>query len=1056
MRRKLPWVVAVAFGLSLAVAVPHRVLAQQSQKAPAESDPEKAIAAYEAALSVTTRAQQPGEWARTQNSLGEAYQNRTRGDRADNLEKSIAAYEAALTVFTRTQQPDDWASAQNNLGRAYGDRTRGDRADNLEKSIAAYEASLTVFTRTHRSGKWTPTQNNLGIAYGDRIRGDLADNLEKSIALHQAALTGYTRERFPVEWAAVQTNLGNRYRARIRGDLADNREKAIAALEAALTVRTRAQRPREWAEAQNSLANAYLYRIRGDRADNLERAIAGYTAALAVHTRTALPREWAETQNNLAVAYQSRIRGDRADNLEKAIAAFEAALTVLTRAALPRHWAQTQNNLGSAYQRRIRGDRADNLEKAIAAHEGALAIRTRTALPNDWAATQDDLGVAYADRLRGDRADNLERAIAAYESALTVFTRAQLPRYWADTQSNLGTAYRKRIRGDAADNLKKAIAAYEASLTVSTRAQLPRDHLHTGRLLGAALADARQWHKAGLVYADARGAFLQLFGLGLNEAEARDLIVEAGPMFADAAFAAAARGDLKAALDLANEGRARQLRVALRRQGVELPAEKRPRHDALTTELRGLEGIAASAKGAEAAAALDRVATLRKELADLIAPHLPQEAGLTREVVPEGGAVVVPVVTRLGGKVLIAANGGRADGPDPVVTVVDLPQLTSARLDQLMRGDGKTGGWLGAYQAQGGPRYAQWLAAIEGLGSELWALIGESMDRGLKARGLKSGARIAILPTAALGLLPLGLAQDPVSKRRLAETWEIVQAPSFEALATAAAQAAQTVAPSLAAAINPTGDLPFTETEGALVAARFAGRPQLKLDTSVATTDLVIAALKGKSHWHFASHGAFDWNDARQSGLVMRDGERLTVGRLIETQGSLGRPRLVVLSACETGLYDIDRNPDEFVGLPATFMQAGATGVVGSLWLVDDLATALLVAKLYDLHLGQPGGGLAPPTALRQAQAWLRNSTGTELEAYAGAAARQAKIDPTKLAELSSVLTRGQRTASSRFAGVWDALAGETRRAPQSNPAPGGKRPFEHPYFWAGFVYTGL
>ncbi|HWE19917.1 MAG TPA: hypothetical protein VG758_22500, partial [Hyphomicrobiaceae bacterium] len=68
--------------------MPHRVLAQQSQKAPAESDPEKAIAAYEAALSVTTRAQQPGEWARTQNSLGEAYQNRTRGDRADNLEKS--------------------------------------------------------------------------------------------------------------------------------------------------------------------------------------------------------------------------------------------------------------------------------------------------------------------------------------------------------------------------------------------------------------------------------------------------------------------------------------------------------------------------------------------------------------------------------------------------------------------------------------------------------------------------------------------------------------------------------------------------------------------------------------------------------------------------------------------------------------------------------------------------------------------------------------------------------------------------------------------------------
>jgi CHAT domain-containing protein len=102
----------------------------------------------------------------------------------------------------------------------------------------------------------------------------------------------------------------------------------------------------------------------------------------------------------------------------------------------------------------------------------------------------------------------------------------------------------------------------------------------------------------------------------------------------------------------------------------------------------------------------------------------------------------------------------------------------------------------------------------------------------------------------------------------------------------------------------------------------------------------------------------------------MREGERLTIGRLMEARGSLGRPRLVVLSACETGLYDIDRNPDEFVGLPATFMQAGAAGVVGSLWLVDDLATALLMAKFYDLHQGGARGGVTPPTALRQAQTW--------------------------------------------------------------------------------------
>ncbi len=65
--------------------------------------------------------------------------------------------------------------------------------------------------------------------------------------------------------------------------------------------------------------------------------------------------------------------------------------------------------------------------------------------------------------------------------------------------------------------------------------------------------------------------------------------------------------------------------------------------------------------------------------------------------------------------------------------------------------------------------------------------------------------------------------------------------------------------------------------------------------------------------------------DARQSALLMYNAARLSVGRLLEAEG-LGRPRLVVLSACETGLSDITNSPDEFIGLPATFTALGAAG----------------------------------------------------------------------------------------------------------------------------------
>ena len=59
---------------------------------------------------------------------------------------------------------------------------------------------------------------------------------------------------------------------------------------------------------------------------------------------------------------------------------------------------------------------------------------------------------------------------------------------------------------------------------------------------GKNLLEARDWHKAGLACASARDTFLLLFGEGINDAEARDLIAEAGYMFAQAAFAAAQRG----------------------------------------------------------------------------------------------------------------------------------------------------------------------------------------------------------------------------------------------------------------------------------------------------------------------------------------------------------------------------------------------------------------------------------------------------------------------------------------------------------------------------------
>jgi tetratricopeptide (TPR) repeat protein len=270
----------------------------------------RAIELYEGTLKLTP----PGsvDWAMTQNNLGNALTNMPTGDRGKNLAKAVAAYEAALTVYTRSAHPVDWATTQNNLGIALADMPTGDRGENLTKAVAAFDAALTVRTRSAHPVEWAGTQNNLGNAWLNMPTGDRTDekagNLAKAVAAYEAALTVYTSSAHPVEWAATQNNLGNAWQSMPTGDRTDekagNLAKAVAAYEAALTVYTRSAHPVDWAMTQYNLGIALvkLAELPGqDACGLLRRAIAASKGALTVYTADAFPREHARTTNHLAI-----------------------------------------------------------------------------------------------------------------------------------------------------------------------------------------------------------------------------------------------------------------------------------------------------------------------------------------------------------------------------------------------------------------------------------------------------------------------------------------------------------------------------------------------------------------------------------------------------------------------------------------------------------------------------------------------------------------------------------------------------------------------------------
>ncbi|MBK8024769.1 MAG: CHAT domain-containing protein [Chloroflexi bacterium] len=249
--------------------------------------------------------------------------------------------------------------------------------------------------------------------------------------------------------------------------------------------------------------------------------------------------------------------------------------------------------------------------------------------------------------------------------------------------------------------------------------------------------------------------------------------------------------------------------------------------------------------------------------------------------------------------------------------------------------------------------------------------------------------------------------------------------PSMRALANAQRKTAQGSGALVAgvSAYKGMNDLPNTRAEAEGIAALFGVAPRID---GAASDEVVKGAVKGKAYIHLACHGGFDWaGDAFASALFLANDEPLPLPQIM-AQLDLDAARLVVLSACETGLVDFDKVPDEFLGLPAGFMQAGASAVISSLWTVEDRSTALLMEHMYKLMLDKEHP-MESAEALRGAQLWLRNATAKEIGAY-----YQAYLVPGM----------SQSEAGSAFIELM------MRAKPDD-------KPYAHPFYWAAFTYTG-
>ncbi|HKY29044.1 MAG TPA: CHAT domain-containing protein, partial [Pyrinomonadaceae bacterium] len=127
---------------------------------------------------------------------------------------------------------------------------------------------------------------------------------------------------------------------------------------------------------------------------------------------------------------------------------------------------------------------------------------------------------------------------------------------------------------------------------------------------------------------------------------------------------------------------------------------------------------------------------------------------------------------------------------------------------------------------------------------------------------------------------------------------------------------------------------------------------------------------------HVVTHGLFNPKRPEASGLLLtnvsREEKQLNGFIGLQDIYELRAPvLLVVLSACQTALGK-DVRGEGLLGVTRGFMYAGASGVVASLWQVDDEATAELMKFFYSNMLEK---GMRPSEALREAQNSIRQQS---------------------------------------------------------------------------------
>ena len=350
------------------------------------------------------------------------------------------------------------------------------------------------------------------------------------------------------------------------------------------------------------------------------------------------------------------------------------------------------------------------------------------------------------------------------------------------------------------------------------------------------------------------------------------------------------------------------------------------------------------------------------------------------------------------------------------VTVIPLAGAAEAALEEQLAVFR-----AGYEQRQAAPE--AWHAALDDVAGWLGREVGQALTEVIPA-----GAEIVLIGGGALGLLPVhaawlpGTAQAGTAqggRRYLLDQVRIRHAPNIASVRPGQPGPGAAHPSSVFLVDDPRpSTLPIREArlDQAVLARYFRECVAVRGPDATRLAVLRTITEGGCDVIHLSCHARANVTRPMETAFLLAGDDTMTVRDLFGAPA--GRARLGVLAGCETGVAG-GSLPDEALGLPTALLAAGVPGVIASAWAIPDhRVTAVLLARFYELWQadGQP-----PAEALRQAQRWVRDSTN------------------------------GEKTTDYPWYG--DAYRGRAGGAAHRMWLTA--RTHQHPYWWAGFTFTG-